>query len=441
MLIQTSKKIFHGGDPCPFRVLFTVWRGVLYVLAIISTTIYLSACATAPLLKSAIIPVNQFPEFINSDGSSITPDSIDGSMPDVDILALNDEIKAILDQSVLKIKDPGQRLNALLGIIMKKVKYDTADDKYGTKTAVETFESGTGNCLSYSNLFVAAARYAGLHSGFQDIPIPPNWIKNGEVLFITRHIGAFVDFYIPMQNALRIDFVDGKSVVVSDNKSSFLFAPSVADIMGSQINPLSTRPMPDNRAFAQYYNNIGSQYMAEGITGDAYRYFVKAVKIDPDLEFAWSNLGVVYSRNNQIDAAEKAFSQALLVNRGRNDTSAMTIMSNMARFYAKNGRKEQAAFYKNEVLSFRMRNPYYYFSIGKIAYDDSRFEEAIGDFKEAIQKKEDEHLFYYALALAYTKLGDIKNAEKSFKKAKSYAWDEELKDYYDLVIENLLKKI
>jgi len=391
------------------------------------------------LSRSTIIPVDQFPEFVNPDGSYIKPGSIEYSIPDEDILELNDEIRAILDESITGLKDPGHRLNALADLITERVKYNTQDDKYGTKTAIETFKSGSGNCLSYSNLFVAMARYVGLTSGFQEIPVPPNWIKNGEVLFVTKHIGAFVSFYIPGPNSIRIDFLDGKSMVISDNKSRFLFTPAFMDIIGPEINPLSTRSIPDNRAFAQYYNNIGSQYVAEGKTGDAYRYFVKAIKTDPELSFVWSNLGVAYSRNNQMDAAEQAFLQALSINRDKDDTSAMTVMSNMARLYTRIGKKELAAFYEKEVISFRNRNPYYYFSIGKIAYDENHFDQAVKNFKKAIEKKEDEHLFHYALALSYVRLGDIKHAEKSLNNAKAYAWDQELKDYYSRRLEALLK--
>jgi len=206
-----------------------------------------------------------------------------------------------------------------------------------------------------------------------------------------------------------------------------------------EFNPRLVREIPDNRAFAQYYNNLGSKYLAGGMGSDSYRYFVKAVKIDPELSFAWSNLGVAYSRNNQIEAAEKAYMQALAINRGRDDTSAMSVMSNLAKLYKRIGNAKRAAFYENEVASFRNKNPYYHFSIGKVAYENGRYEESVKDFKEAIRKKEDEHLFHFALALSYFKLGDIDDAEKSLKKAKLYVWDTAEKDYYQQVLEDMLK--
>jgi Flp pilus assembly protein TadD len=442
MFIEFSKKIQNGRDPCACGSnvgCCAGLKGFLTLIAVVVVFVF-TGCATFPSYNFSNIPIDQFPEFINQNGSTINPKSVDESIPDVDILALNDKMKSLLDDLVAGIKNPEQKLSILVEIILNRVTYDTRDDKFGTKTAVETFESGRGNCLSFVNLFVSMARYAGLESGFQDIPTPPNWIKNGEALFLTRHIGAFVDYYSPGQNTYRIDFSDGKSVVVMDNGNKFLFAPSI-NAGTPEFNPSLVRSIPDNRAFAQYYNNLGSKYLAEGNAGDAYRYFVKAVKLAPELSFAWSNLGVAYSRNNQVEAAEKAYLQALSIGRGRDDTSAMSVMSNMAKLYARTGDLTRASFYENEVKTFRNKNPYYHFSIGKIAYNDGRYEESIKDFKEAIRKKEDEHLFHFALALSYYKLGDIDNAEKSLKKAKFYVWDRAEKDYYDQVLENMLKDL
>lgn len=417
-----------------------IWITCVLLMVPVMITVCLSSCTTLPSAGKAAVPIEQFPEYAGKDGSNISPSSIDSSIPDVDILALNEEIRSILDASVAGIANPWNRLNALASLVSRNVRYDTEDDKFGTKTAIETFESGTGNCLSFINLFVSMARYVGLQSGYQDIRTPPNWIRKGEALFVTRHIGAFVDFYDPGQRTYTVDYAGNKTVVVLDDKSSFLIAPSL-DREGYNVGTYSSYAIPDRRAFAQYYNNIGSQYLAEGRDGDAYRYFVKAVKMDPGLSFAWSNLGVVYSWNNQVDAAEKAYLQAMASSRGSDATSLMTVMGNMAKLYSRTGRKEDAAYYENEVISFRDKNPYYHFSLGSKAFDDGFIDESVREFKEAIRKKDDEHLFHYALAISYIRLNDYKKAEKSLKKAKFHALDSYQRYYYDNVLDDLHKGV
>jgi len=135
----------------------------------VSISVILSACASLQPSGISTVSIDQFPEYANHDGSRIRPYSIDSEISDVDILALNDEIRSLLDVSVAGIKSPWNRLNELVSLISKNVRYDTQDDKFGTKTAIETFESGSGNCLSFVNLFISMARYVGINSGYQDI--------------------------------------------------------------------------------------------------------------------------------------------------------------------------------------------------------------------------------------------------------------------------------
>lgn len=407
----------------------------LLLLMVVPT--FFSGCASIPIPRVAPVPVDQFEAFSQTDAGAITPESAIRDIPDADILGLSDDMKALVDISVAGHNNRSKRLNVLAKILSDRVHYDTAADKYGIKTARETFVTGTGNCLSFSNMFIAMARYAGLSAQYQEIPTPPNWTRNGEVLFFTLHIGAFVDIY--HRNEYTVQLYDGLStqVTVWNSATRYMFTPSEWGLYNPEANMLSARPIPDQRAFAQYYNNIGSMHLAEGRNAEAFRYFIKAIDIDPKLNFAWSNLGVVYGRNHQYTAAEAAYRQGLSVSRAPDDVSVMTIMSNMANLYRRSGDAEKSEFFEKEVESFRKRNPYYHYAIAKHAYNDHLYEDSVRHFKDAIERKRDDHLFYYGLALAYFKLGDLDKVEKNLNKAKHYAWDDAKKEYYDQVWEKL----
>ena len=410
------------------------------IFLVFTIILFLSGCATFQAPKPEMTSIDQFPDFIVADGPNIDPESVDSDLPDVDVLALNEDMKRILDESFQEVKGYRQRLDALVDFFVQNFQIDTIDDKYGTKTAIETFESGSGNCLSFSNLFVAMARYVGLRSSFQEIPTPPNWIKDGEVLLFTRHIGASVDINMPEQYVVDVSNDTGtiKMVFHSTNKLEYLFTPLLPPSLRYSQNMLSNRSIPDKRAFAQYYNNIGSQHLVEGNTQDAFRYFVKAIKVDPELGFVWCNIGVVYSRNNQSAAAENAYLQALSVNRSI-DLTSMTVMSNLARLYNRQGKIEAANLYEEKVQSYRNMNPYYHYSIGEIAFYDGDYSESVEHYEEAIKRKSDDPQFHYALALAYLKLGEMGKAEKSMNKAISYAGDKLIEDYYTEVWKKLSK--
>ncbi len=406
-------------------------RVIRALFLVFSLLLFVPGCVTMQEKRPVIMPVEQFPAFIVPQGQDAEPSSDGYDVPDIDILALSEEIKAVLDESIVEIGNPKRRLQALMDLITENVKLDAAEDKYGTKTATETFEEGSGNCLSFSNMFVSMARYCGLDSAFQEIPTPPNWVKDGKVLLFTRHIGAMVDVYEPGQVVVNIEgsFTGEKIVVEARDQTQYLFAP-LLPLSARYSRVPSTRSITDKRAFALFYNNIGSQYLTEGNNLDAFRYFVKALKLDPEVSFIWSNLAVAYDRNNQEEAAEKAFLQSLSINQGKDELTAMSIMSNLARHYTRQGNIQEAAVYEEKVRSYRDMNPYYHYSMGAIAFYEESYENSIGHYNEAIKRKSGEPQFHYALALAYFKSGKIEEAEKSMEKAVSYSRDRRIEEYY-----------
>jgi Flp pilus assembly protein TadD len=410
-------------------------RIVFLIIFIASAQLYLPACVTMTHNSSAVIPIDQFPDLVVSEGQDISPASGVNAVPDVNILEITDKMKRLLDESVAKVKNKKKRLDALVEFALKNVQLDISKDTYGTKTAAETFETGTGNCLSFSNLLVAMARYVGLDAEFEEVPTPPNWIKNGEVLFFTRHIGVTVEVPGPVSIDSTILYIrEGERFSRwTNSRIEYLFVPFFYGAPSYNLDHITTRSIPDNRAFSQYYNNIGSLHLAEGNNSEAFRYFVKAIEVDPELSYLWSNLGTVYSRNNQPDAAERVFLNALAINRGRDKLSSMTIMGNLSRLYTKQGRIEEATIYEKKVSSYRDRNPYYHYSLGETAFYDAQYEESIKHFKTAINRKVDEPQFHFALALAYQRLGDIEKADKSMDKAISYTLNKEVKSYYSQI--------
>jgi Flp pilus assembly protein TadD len=401
-------------------------------------TFLISGCSTVPIKKVDPISVDRFPSYKMADGSSVTPQSVNETIPDVDILAIDDNLKRLIDEKVAGTGDPERRLVKLTELLAKIVKYDTVSDLYGVKTAQQTFDTGTGNCLSFSNLFVAASRYAGLSSRFSEVPTLPNWSREGEVLFFTKHIGATVDIRYVYSQVIQLKMADDKEKLITvEDSVRYFFSPSELTPYNYRASAYFNETISDSRAFAQYYNNIGSKHLAEGNLNEAFRYFIKAIKVDPGLSYAWSNLGVVYKRNNQPDAAEAAYLQGLSVTRGQRDTSLLSIMNNLAHLYDAKGDMENALFYKGQVESFRSKNPYYQYVAGKSAYEDAFYEKSVEFFREAIRLKKDEHLFHYGLALAYLKTGDIKKAEASINKAIYYAMDVGKKSFYEKALASL----
>jgi len=406
---------------------------VIIIIAFINLLL-LSGCTTLDAPRPAINFIDEFPVFIVPDGPDIDPASDVNAVPDVDILALSEDMKRMLDGSVTGIKNQQGKLTALMELLNQDIRFNITEDSYSTKTAIETYESKSGNCLSYSNLLISMARYAGFKTRFEEIPSSPTWIREGEMILFTRHIGASIDIDTPgpyYELNIMNESGDKKILFETSNKLQYLFAPLLpSSFLRYTLDSIPTRPISDSRAFAQYYNNFGSKYLSEGNSPDAFRYFIKAIRTDPELSFVWSNLGIVYRRNNQPEAAEQAFLKALYVNRNRDRLASMSIMSNLAILYKTQARNEEAALYEEKVRSYRNRNPYYHYSLGVIAFDDGRYAESVEHFKRAIKKGPDDNQFYYALALTYYRLGEMDKAKRNIDKAISYAKDKRIEEYY-----------
>ena len=60
-----------------------------------------------------------------------------------------------------------------------------------TRTASGTFHDRQGNCLSFTMLFVALARAAGLPANYQSVEVPPTWANDGQVV-IANHVNTVV---------------------------------------------------------------------------------------------------------------------------------------------------------------------------------------------------------------------------------------------------------
>lgn len=320
-------------------------------------------------------------------------------VPDVDVMALSDEMKAFLDEHV-SMDNPLHRFQKLVYVVFNDEFLNLTYDNSRTKTAAETFQDRNGNCLSFTNMFVAMARYVDLESRFQEVNIVPTWDRNGRVVMLNRHINAVVQIF-------------GRKYVVDFNPNA------------ERINA-KTWVVADSRALAQYYNNVGAEYFSHGATDKARAYFMKAVQTDPQVPFIWSNLGVSYSLSKMEAEAEYAYLKALDLN-----GDEYTAMHNLAKLYSRTERFSDAARYERRVQAYRERNPYYHFNQGEEAYTVGNYDEALKHYRRALRRKPKEHDFLFGLAKAYARLGDHNHAEEYLKKAAEFAPDRYNKHRYN----------
>jgi len=331
------------------------------------------------------------------------------SLPDEDPLALNEEMRHFLDEKItIRSGDSLHLLNTLVSLVFDQeaVNFSYVSE---TKTSIETFTEGCGNCLSFTNMFVSMARYLGLDVRFREVEIAPTWSKRGRLITFNRHVNVAV-------------LIHGSYYVVD------LF-PRVDRI------EIGGRIVSDERGLAHYFNNKGADFLSEGNSRLARAYFCKALKIDPEAAFVWANLGVAQGLLGNWKEAEKAYLKAIDLKEDH-----MIAMSNLAKLYERLGQKEAAAYYGSRVEGFQKKNPYYHFSMGEEAYASRRFEDAVEHYEEALKRNSKEHHFHFALAKTYTLLGNLSEAIKHLKKAHEYAPQGPGKDRYSQKLQILASR-
>jgi tetratricopeptide (TPR) repeat protein len=372
-----------------------VMQRALVVLA----TAVISSCSTSgghlPALDSSQISTRML-----LDASPLAAGVEIADLSQVDILELSPAMIAFLDRWVDPNQSDYSRLWNLLYAVMGDGTFDLIYDDI-TRTAQETFHDQRGNCLSFTNMFVAMSRRLGLDSNYQEVLIPPDWSVSGQTFIFNLHVNVQVD-------------LDGHSDQMVDfNMYDFRIK-------------YDRRIVSDSRARAHYFNNMGVEYMLKGDTLLAFANYRESIRADSSFSPAWVNLGILNNREGYPNYAEAAYLQAL----DAGDTE-MIALSNLAALYEQEGRPELAAQYQQKVESHRMRNPYYHYQLARTAFDNGEYEAAIAHLKVAVRKNRNDDIFYYLMSLSYFNSGEKEAAKRWMKKAEDVAEkDDDKKKYH-----------
>lgn len=366
----------------------------------------------APLLSAFLVLsacVSTGTQRKSYDASDITPEMLlessplSGGLPlvdlsGIDMLEMTPEMRAFVDSNVdPNLSLPG-RLRSLQYAIRGEGAFDLVYDDT-TRTAQGTFEARRGNCLSFTNLFVAMARYLDLDAYYQEVEIPPDWSSTGSSFLLSQHINVFVDFkqYLPR--------------VVDFNVS---YEPGLAYDFNIAYE---RRVISDERARAHYFNNLGVEYMLFG--GDtllALSNFRESLDADPTFSPVWVNLGILHRRDGYPEYAEAAYLRALEL-----DPSSLVAMSNLANLYDAEGQVQQSEYYRSQVRVHRMRNPYYRFQVAQEDVIAGDYESARSHLRYAIRNRKDEDRFYFLMGLSYALSGDQAAAQEWMDQASQLA--------------------
>ena len=318
-----------------------------------------------------------------------------------EVLALDDDMREFVRAKAGGLPTAKSRLRRLLKGMITDGLLSLDYDPNLTYTAKQTFHSRQGNCLSFSNLFVAMAREANLEVSFQMVDIPPSYNSEGDFVLLNNHINILV-------SGIRSDTTFMQDFVVDFN---------TAEYNGNY----DTKKMSDTYALALYFSNRSVESMQQNDIRSAFRFLKKGIQLDPEIAGLWVNLGVLYSRNQHDEFAVQSYQQALSI-----QSSNKSALVNLVAVLGRLDRPSEADYYLSQVTYYRDHNPYYHYSLGQAAFNRREFNMALVNLDDAIRLKKDEHQFYYLQGLVYLAIEDIAKADRSFVNAKKHAEREQL---------------
>lgn len=311
-------------------------------------------------------------------------------IPIDDMFRLDDDMRVFVGKYTSGARSVPTRVQRLLSGMQAAGLFSMDYSIGATHTASETFHGHVGNCLSFTILFVALAREAGLDASYQMVDVPPSWSSESGFVVITNHINA------------RIDARGLSSYVVDFNEE---------DVRTGY----PTHHVTERYVAALFYNNKGAEALLDEDYLSSFVNFRAALETFPGLAGAWVNLGIVYARQGGYAQAEAAYRKALDV-----DADNPTAMTNLVALYEKTGDEEQAELYRQRVRRHQERNPYYHYFRARKAFEEERFSDALALVDKALRLKHDEQ-FYMLQGEAFDRLGETRSAQTSFARAREYA--------------------
>ena len=355
-----------------------------HLIVVVLSGLVLASCAVKPPVDRSIGLTRG--DLLDDVAFGVT---VQDQVASVDLLGVNEDMRAFLHKHAPDHLAPERKVDQILTAILRDgliLEYDS----FQTFSAEEAFYSRQGNCLSFTNLFVALAREAGLKVEYQEVEVPPNWERRGNSYLYNRHINALV--HLPFGATKAVDF----------------------DIAEFDIDYPRKR-ITDNYATAQYYNNVAIYWLDQDELKPAYLNLRKAIDLYPNAPYFWTNLGSLYHHSGDDVRAEASWLEALKLG---DEPSAI---SNLARLYRRKNEELLATWYEQDAEKHRRRNPFYLYDLGDTAYDDGNYLEAVSVLKKAVRLREGEHEFYRLLGLSYLQLGEKKSALHSFYRAEQAA--------------------
>lgn len=321
-------------------------------------------------------------------------------LPDADLFSLTQEMKDFVNAVTKGMRTHDPKAEAIHRALLNPVEEGGRGISYSaqiTNTGIDAFTRQQANCLSYTLLYVAMAKYAGLEAYFNEVILPPTWDMRGDNTYLfMRHMNARVVMPRLIRSLTRV-------VDVGDSRVDDI----VVDLeMRRYRSTYKQRRINNNQTAAQYYSNRGMELAAEGKAQEAFLHLRKALSLEENSSYIWSNMGSLYRRLGFVPEAEALYLHGLA-----EGPSDYTIMHNLTGLYKEIGNKEREKLFRDKVSRHRAANPYYQYKVAQEWMEKGDFIKAREYLEKALAQEKNEPRFYRLAVRIYEVLQETKKAD------------------------------
>jgi Flp pilus assembly protein TadD len=150
---------------------------------------------------------------------------------------------------------------------------------------------------------------------------------------------------------------------------------------------------------------LANAYLQLGDTESALDAYKTAIRLNPFRDDMHGKLGNLYYAEGRYNEAEDAYKEAVRINPSANNYYAL------GQVYLSTERYTEAETQFNEVLRLEPESPNGNFGIGLALSMQGRYENAIHQFEQALEIREDFYDAYAEIGYAYADLGEMDKAQ------------------------------
>lgn len=299
-------------------------------------------------------------------------------------LETSQEMREVAEEVTIPGSDPREQLAQIQSYLFDEARFPFEYDARGTHTARQVFELRKGNCVSFTNLFIALGRTLG-------IPLRPALIERGEVekegdlVVINTHLVAL---YAHDDGITMYDFAQERE----------------EPIKGLSI-------LDDLWLTSIFLNNQGVDALRKGEHGEAVRQLGLAARLTPEFTAALGNLGVAYRQAGDPERALATYRRALEIEPG-----APTILNNLASLYRSLGREAEARA-ALQAADLSGASPFMLVTRGDLELTQGNPRKALKLYKRARRSDPQLPAPWLAIARYHLRQDDLSAARKALERA------------------------